>query len=157
MKEKEIWKDGVGWEGIYQVSNFGRVRSLDRVVHGKCSRHCKGKLLVLRYDKYGYLTAHCRDIANGKNTLVKVHRMVAEAFIPKEDLFRIEIDHINGKRDDNRVENLRWCTTKENLNYPLAKENRSKSIRESYNRHPELRAKRADVFRRARLGFSKKV
>ena len=156
MKE-EIWKDAVGWEGIYQVSNFGRVRSLDRVVYGKYSRHCKGQLLVLRYDKDGYLTAHCRNITEGKNMLVKVHRMVAEAFIPKKDLFRTEVDHINGMRDDNRAENLRWCTTKENLNYPIAKENRSISIKESYNKYPELRAKRAEVFRLARAANCKKI
>ena len=72
MKE-EIWKDAVGWEGIYQVSNFGRVRSLDRVVYGKYSRHCKGQLLVLRYDKDGYLTVHLRNAEKGGNRLLKGH------------------------------------------------------------------------------------
>lgn len=153
---EEVWKDVVGWEGCYQVSNLGNVRSVDRIVYGKNIRHCKGQLLTLRHDKDGYLTAHCRNATNGKNALLKVHRMVAEAFMPQIDFFRNSIDHINGKRDDNRLDNLRWCTISENANFPLAHENRSKSIKESYNKFPYLREKRATIFRLVRNGIYKK-
>lgn len=153
---EEIWKDVVGWEGLYQVSSIGHVRSLDRIVFGKHTRRCKGQLLTLRYDKDGYLTVHCRNITNGKNAMLKVHRMVADAFIPKRDLFRDKIDHINGKRDDNRVGNLRWCTNQENNNFPLAKVNRSKAITESYNKYTNLRKQRGIVFSKVRKGVYQK-
>lgn len=81
---------------------------------------------------------HLRDCDKNNNKLRKVHRIVAEAFIPKIE-GKDNIDHINGIRDDNRVENLRWCTTKENANYPLSIKNKSESIRNSYIKYPELR------------------
>lgn len=137
---KEIWKDVVGWEGFYKVSNLGRVRSLNRRVKGRLRywKSIKGRILVLRYDKDGYLTVHLRDSDNNKSKLCKVHRLVAEAFIPQID-GKNNIDHINSIRDDNRVENLRWCTNKENINFPIAKENRRIAVKNSYNKHPELR------------------
>lgn len=144
---EEVWKDIRGWEGYYQVSNIGRVRSLDRIVKSsRFEKHCKGQILKLRYDKDGYLTVHLRNAEKGKNRLAKVHRLVADAFIFNPDMFRDSIDHINGKRDDNRVENLRWCTVKENANFPLAQKNRSESIKESYNKYPDLRKIRAVTF-----------
>lgn len=143
---EEVWKDVVGWEGLYQVSNLGKVRSLDRHVKGrlKNGKNIKGRILVLRYDKDGYLTVHLRDCDNNKNKLCKVHRLVAEAFIPKID-GKDNIDHINSIRDDNRVENLRWCTNKENINFPTARENRRIAVKNSYNKYPELRKLRSDT------------
>lgn len=143
---EEIWKDVVGWEGLYQVSNFGKVRSLDRYVKGrlKNGRNIKGRILVLRYDKDGYLTVHLRDCDNNKSKLCKVHRLVAEAFIPKID-GKYSIDHINSVRDDNHVDNLRWCTNKENINFPIARENRRIAVKNSYNKYPELRKLRSDT------------
>lgn len=137
---EEVWKDVVGWEGLYQVSNLGKVRSLDRHVKGrlKNGKNIKGRILVLRYDKDGYLTVHLRDCDNNKNKLCKVHRIVAEAFIPKID-GKDNIDHINSIRDDNRIENLRWCTNKENINFPIARENRRIAVKNSYDKYPELR------------------
>lgn len=101
---KEIWKDITGYEGLYQVSNLGRVKSLNY-------RHTKEeKLLQLTLNKKGYLTVTlCKD----KSKTVQVHRLVASVFIPNVNN-KPCINHLNGQKDDNRVENLEWCTHKEN-------------------------------------------
>ena len=104
---KEIWKDIKGYEGMYQVSNLGRVRSLKY-----------GKYKILKGSKTnGYLQV--RLSKNGYQTTYRIHRLVAETFIDKIEGKNC-VDHINGIRDDNRSENLRWCTVKENSNFPLA-------------------------------------
>jgi hypothetical protein len=106
----EIWKDIKGYDG-YQVSNKGRVKST--IVRKE------GKLLKPSVNKLGYLQLGLS--VNGKPTTHYVHRLVAETFIPNPDK-KLCIDHINTDRTDNRVENLRWCTHKENINNPLTKE-----------------------------------
>lgn len=153
--EQEIWKPVVGWEGFYEVSNLGNIRSLDRKVgmrtYGKETfKVVKGKMLTQQYDKDGYKVVHLRDTFNGRNRLLKMHRIVAEAFIINPDNYDC-IDHINGTRADNRAENLRWCTNQQNINFPLAKENRRQAVIESYNKHPELRKLRALTFGRTGL------
>lgn len=107
--EKEIWKDILGCEGKYQISSNGKVRSLNYNKTGKIKELVGGK------DKDGYVS-FCLWI-DGKQTVKKAHRIVAETFIGKYES-KNEIDHINGDRQDNRVENLRWCTHKENINNP---------------------------------------
>lgn len=106
----EVWKDIDGYEGLYQVSNFGRVKSVGR-----------GKERVLKAGKNSnnYLTVVLCKSKKPKSFLV--HRLVAQAFIPNPEN-KEQIDHINTIRDDNRVENLRWVTPKENGNNPLTKE-----------------------------------
>ena len=96
----EIWKDI--YNG-YQVSNLGRVKSL--------KRH-EEKIMTPQANRFGYLLAHFR--VNGKDKMKAVHRVVAESFIPNPDNKR-EINHINGDKTDNRVENLEWVTRGENL------------------------------------------
>lgn len=107
----EEWRDVKGYEGLYQVSNMGRVKSLG---NGN-SNNSKEKILKPGKDKKGYLIVIiCK---NGKRKTCKVHRIVAEAFIPNYDN-KYEIDHINCIRDDNRVKNIRLCSHKENMNNP---------------------------------------
>lgn len=111
----EIWKDIKGYEGIYQVSSEGRVRSLDRYVGMTQKQYKNGKILKPQKTKDGYAYV---NLYNNGVALKKIHRLVAEAFIINYDN-KPCVDHINTIRDDNRVENLRWCTFKENQNNPL--------------------------------------
>ena len=110
----EIWKDIKGYEGYYQVSNLGRIRSLDRWGKG-IKKFYKGKIISQSKHPTGYMMVSlCKD-ASART--FKVHRLIAEAFIPNPEN-KPCIDHINTIRDDNRIENLRWCTHKENVNNP---------------------------------------
>lgn len=103
----EIWKDVVGYEGLYQVSNLGRVRSLPRY-------STSGKILKYQLDRYGYYRV-CLSKHN-KNTLKQIHRLVAQAFIPNPN----NLSFVNHKDEDstnNKVTNLEWCTHEYNCNY----------------------------------------
>lgn len=116
---EEVWKDVVGYEGLYQVSNLGRVKSVDRtILRSSTPQKVKGKIISQETQNTGYKIVNLWNKKNRKAFLV--HRLVAEAFLNKQDGKDV-IDHINGIRDDNRVVNLRWCTQKENSNYPIAR------------------------------------
>lgn len=114
----EIWKDIAGYEGYYQVSNMGRVKSLDRL--GINGRKLKGKILPQR-KRSGYWAVSLRK--DGHNTDMSVHRLVAEAFIPNPDNLP-QVGHKDEKNlktsneCNNNVENLEWVTAKENSNTP---------------------------------------
>ena len=115
----EEWKDIKGYEGRYQVSNLGRVRSLDREYNNRGTMvPIKGKMLSFNNCRGYSLVSLCKD--DSKPYKAKVHRLVAEAFIPNPEN-KPCIDHINTDRTDNRVENLRWVTRKENMDNPLTK------------------------------------
>ena len=122
---EEIWKDVVGFEGLYEVSNLGHIRSLP---HETVIERKKGKPYVLK--KSGsYLTPQPRQhgymsvwlYGNGGNNgragkQYSVHRIVAEAFCYKPEGCN-EVNHINENKTDNRACNLEWCTHKENSNH----------------------------------------
>lgn len=124
---KEIWKDIEGYEG-YQVSNLGRVRSLDRIDSN--NHPLKGVILKPYISNSGYLLVGLYKQQKRDRKLL--HRLVAEAFIPNPEN-KPEIDHINTDKTDNTVflnedgsvnydkTNLRWTTRKENINNPLTK------------------------------------
>ena len=101
----EIWRDIQGYEGLYQVSNLGNVRSLLRG--------------VLTPKKCNYLSV---QLYKGSRYVNKtIHRLVAETFIPNPNHLPV-INHKNENKTDNRVENLEWCTNKYNMNYGTATE-----------------------------------
>jgi len=116
IQTQEIWKDVVGYENLYQVSNLGRVKSLARKTNNQFCR--KDIILAVADDTYGYdQVLLCRRV-NGlrvKNT-IKVHRLVATAFIVNVHNKPL-INHKDWNRKNNHVSNLEWCTSKENLNH----------------------------------------
>ena len=113
---QEIWKDIEGYEGYYQVSDMGNVRSVDRYVsHTHSNRlFCPGCLIKTKITKKGYEFVNLTR--NGKHRTFQVHRLVALAFIPN-DKGLPEINHINCIRNDNRAENLEWCDRAYNCNW----------------------------------------
>lgn len=146
--EGEIWRDIKDFYG-YQVSNLGRIRSVDRnITVGTHKKEIVGLILKTNKDKDGYEGVNLK--VGSKSYRKKVHRLVAEAFISNPNNYPC-IDHINGIRDDNRVENLRWCTVKMNANYELAKKNRSEAIKKSYINDPGLRVVRANTFGKSNM------
>lgn len=115
MKE-EIWKDVIGYEGLYQVSNLGNVKSLSRVVlkKGKYPFICKEKILKNGINSIGYSNVSiCKD---GKITTRTIHQLVAEAFLNHKPCgYKLVVDHINKNQKDNRVENLQIITQRQNV------------------------------------------
>lgn len=116
----EIWKDVKGFEGVYQVSNLGRVRGVDRDI--KCSNgsilHFKGKDIRTWIKDNGYV--YVDFYINGKQKHFYVHRLVASAFIPNYDEEKTIINHKDEDKTNNRIENLEWCTHVYNLSYGTA-------------------------------------
>lgn len=134
-EEGEEWRDVVGFEGFYKVSNLGRVVALERQVIGRWDkpRTQYAKLLKLKPNKYGYIriTLHDNHLKAGKqNSVTKgVHKIVLEAFSPNLNNYP-SIDHINCDKTDNRLENLKWCSCKENSNNPITKQHMSDSAKQ---------------------------
>ena len=119
--ENEIWKDIEGYEGTYQVSNLGRVRSLDRYItqphprNGVPTKYFKrGTVIICHVLRNGYVGAVLKVGGVKKNFMV--HRLVAKAFVP--GYFEgADVNHKDCNRQNNRADNLEWMTRRDNLKY----------------------------------------
>lgn len=109
---EEIWKDIEGYEDLYQVSNMGRIKSLERYKenHGKLQK-VEEKIKTMNIKNSGYQFVQLYK--NNKYKNLMVHRLVAQAFIPNVDN-KPQINHIDGNKLNNNVTNLEWCTNSEN-------------------------------------------
>jgi len=114
---KELWKDIVGYEGLYQVSNLGRVKRLlgerKNLLTGGSSIY---KEHEIKRNKIGNQYEYVILSKNKKTRKKYVHQLVAEAFIPNPEN-KPQINHINGIKTDNRLENLEWVTRSENMQH----------------------------------------
>lgn len=120
---KEIWKDILGFEGLYRASNFGRIKSLERI--NARGHRLKEKILTPGINQYGYYLIGLYKQSIRK--MYQVHRLVYEAFngqIPEG----LQVNHINEIKTDNRLENLNLMTPKENTNWGTRNERVSKAV-----------------------------
>lgn len=114
---EEVWKDVKGYEGFYQVSNTGYIRSLDRVIphsHGSGNRVLMGRILMAHPNPKGYL--HAVLSVRCKTLTIRVHRIVAETFIPNP-LNLPEVNHIDENKQNNSASNLEWTSHIDNIRY----------------------------------------
>lgn len=111
----EIWRSVERYDGRYNVSNYGRVMSLCR--HNLIGRRVKTRILIPQVNLFGYIHVVLSNDAI-THTLV-VHRLVMEAFFPIRDLDKVQINHKNGIKSDNRLENLEWCTRSQNQKHAV--------------------------------------
>ena len=113
----EQWRNIKGFEGSYQISNLGRIRSLDRVcgqMPRGYDRHITGNFMTPTDNGRGYLIVHLKK--NGSRKSRYIHRLVAEAFIENPKGFPV-VNHIDFNKKNNTVENLEWCTQKMNVQH----------------------------------------
>lgn len=155
MADTEIWKDIEGYENKYQVSDQGRVRSLDRVLsvfrNGKCyNKIQKGDILKKQKDTGGYNQVQLHDGDRKKVHTYSVYKLVAKAFIPNPEN-KPCVDHINTDRNDDRDCNLRWVTYKENSENQLTMEHHKGS-----HKVPHMQKRKPVVQYTKEGGFIKK-
>ena len=132
--DKEIWKDIPNYEGLYQASNLGNVRSLDKIVNAGNQFGCKfkitkkGKVLKQHINKYGYKRVTL--IVDNKAKNFQSHRLIAQTFIPNPNNLP-QVNHKDENKLNNKVENLEWCDSCYNINYG----NRNKLVAEKLKKY----------------------
>lgn len=172
MKQKEIWRDIVGYEGLYQVSNLGRVKSLERLVHKNAGgrimhnyvAHIKEKILTNTSNDKNYLTVTLSK--DKKPDIFLVHRLMAYAFLPNPNNLS-DINHKDENPSNNFIyvnedgsvdydkSNLEWCTHKYNLNYGTAKYRIVETRRKRHNKDEMVR--KAKETRKRNNSFGKEL
>ncbi len=111
---EELWKDIEGYEGLYQISNMGRVKSLARPCKGFGFKFTVDRILSQKCNSNGYKEILLSK--EGKHKTVSVHRLVAIAFLPNPDKLPM-VNHKDENKSNNCIDNLEWCTAKYNANY----------------------------------------
>lgn len=113
---KEIWKDIKNYEGLYQISNTGKVKRLSKIILGKngTKQLIKEKIMNGSITFNGYVRVGLSK--NGKVTKIRIHRLVAETFIPNPNNLK-QINHIDGDKTNNNINNLEWVTPSENIKH----------------------------------------
>lgn len=112
---EEIYKDIIGYEGLYQISNYGNIKSLERKHHRGGIK--KERILKLRIDNDGY-----NQIILWKNSMIKsyrVHRLVLQTFLPTDNV-RLQVNHKDGIKTNNYIDNLEWCMQSQNMKHAFA-------------------------------------
>ena len=135
--ENEIWKDVKGYEGYYQVSNMGRVKSMRVLKTPKNGVKCRKNAFLstkTSHDKQYVTVALCRD---GEKKQTQVHRLVAEAFIPNPNNLPF-VNHKDENPSNNRADNLEWCTMDYNFQYSRERNGRMKGS--GTTKHPHNQA-----------------
>lgn len=123
----ENWRDVRGYEGLYQVSDFGRVRSVPHTVFkGRYGKMYVTEKILHQTQTRGYV--YVSLCGHGNQKRVRVHRLVAEAFIPNPNNLP-QVNHKDENPSNNKAENLEWCTSKYNTNYGTGRERASAKIR----------------------------
>lgn len=124
----EEWRDVVGYEGLYKISNKGRIKSLQRTAKSKNGsiRTVSEKLRKINKNKSGYLMVILNK--EGEKKGLKLHRLVAQSFLDNPENLP-QVNHRNENKQDNRVENLEWCTQDYNNKYGTRTERTSKKVK----------------------------
>lgn len=131
---QEIWKDIIGYYGVYKINNFGEIKSLERMKWNHSKKQLIQERIMKQYMSVGYYKV---DLSlNDKRERYFVHRLLAQAFINNPNN-KLQVNHINGIKTDNRLENLEWVSPSENVrhafNIGLIKINAKRILQMDFN------------------------